>query len=812
MGKTELDRATTEIEEICSQSGKSQYCNVGSSPYYDSIRHYLESSTEYAKFAVQPADVSDLSAIMKVLAKYNVNFAIKCGGHAMNPGFSSTMGVQIYMTHFSKVTYLEEDQTVDVEGGCTWDSVYAELAKYERNVVGGASVSGVGVAGYLLGGGYSLKTNRYGLAIDHITEMEVILPDGEVRVVNKDRDSDLFKAFKGGGNNFGIVTRFRLETHHQGKAYGTSYSFEEEKDFEKVKIAMMDFISTEKRPEAAMVAAFRHNLVDGKPKATISVLCVFDGPQPSQEEDPWQRFDSIRKGDFTDDPAGWKRLAVRHDYRGAQAYHARNYFLSLDDLPNESKDDTPKKDGKASQFALLGTGDSRGRFGCIMVNNFTKTLIDTVASEAEEAAKHMNENKGKLIVLDVWPFLPTIFDNSTPSAWPHTKGNAFFPLLAYFLWEKKSDDQYWLGRMQQTLENIHKVAVAEHCINDSAPAYLNTSLEYTPVENIYRTELKELSELRAKYDPTDVMRRTCGFKIPLPSTVTSPIITLKRLKVEGFYTYRNPPPQSNPEQSDDNRGFEEFSLDYDTSSSTIQATGEAKGGFFSITGVLKGKYIRFIKSFTDKDGKSWQFAYIGEARPKGAGVYEITGAWGDGGIQQGSFAFTALELGGTGRISSGGRAEGVWKGSYKVSGGTDQNLKEVPTGFSISTRPNYILVGHGQDGLGPFNLVGSYTEVSVTLVKSYEKTAVTWVLSGSVDRSGTRLRGTWGAFQNDQWRTLRTFKLTKGRSVRYEQSKGFMPSDDKLWGKAPKDLMGFLDQKNFKGDISPLVEGFSKLS
>lgn len=214
-----------------------------------------------------------------------------------------------------------------------------------------------------------------------------------------------------------------------------------------------------------------------------------------------------------------------------------------------------------------------------MVNKYTRTLIDAVANEAEvcsdllllhcsppfhslsfaepsqKAAKDMMEHKGKLVLMDVWPFLPSIFDKSTPAAWPHQKGKAFGPLLAYFLWEEKSEDQFWLGRMQTALDNVHQVALKEGCTPENAPVYLNCALEYTPVEEIYRGELKGLSAIRAKYDPTDVMGRTGGFKIPLPNAgqwshpsalssylyssvlVPSSSITVKRLKVEGFYTY-----------------------------------------------------------------------------------------------------------------------------------------------------------------------------------------------------------------------------------------------------------------------------------
>lgn len=70
----------------------------------------------------------------------------------MNPGFSSTTGVQIAMTRFSNVTYNAAAQTAEVGAGLIWDDVYSSLAAFNVSVVGGR-VTGVGVAGFTLGGG-----------------------------------------------------------------------------------------------------------------------------------------------------------------------------------------------------------------------------------------------------------------------------------------------------------------------------------------------------------------------------------------------------------------------------------------------------------------------------------------------------------------------------------------------------------------------------------------------------------------------------------------------------------------------------------
>jgi FAD/FMN-containing dehydrogenase len=86
-------------------------------------------------------------------------FAVKGGGHTTNPGFSSTTGVQIAMTRFSQVVVNKTASLVEVGAGLIWDDVYKALDGTGLNVVGGR-VSGVGVAGFTLGGGAQSSLGR----------------------------------------------------------------------------------------------------------------------------------------------------------------------------------------------------------------------------------------------------------------------------------------------------------------------------------------------------------------------------------------------------------------------------------------------------------------------------------------------------------------------------------------------------------------------------------------------------------------------------------------------------------------------------
>lgn len=75
--------------------------------------------------------------------------------------------------------------------GQRWIRVFKELEAHGVMVVGGR-IGDVGVGGFLLGGGYSYKTNQFGLGSDTVVEYELVTPTGEIITVNAESHPDLF--------------------------------------------------------------------------------------------------------------------------------------------------------------------------------------------------------------------------------------------------------------------------------------------------------------------------------------------------------------------------------------------------------------------------------------------------------------------------------------------------------------------------------------------------------------------------------------------------------------------------------------------
>lgn len=81
-----------------------------------------------------------------------------------------------------------------VGAGCAFDEIYKFIRPKNSNIVGGGG--SVGVAGWLMGGGYSLKTNQYGLGIDNLVQAEIVLPEGRVVKATANDNPDLFWAIR----------------------------------------------------------------------------------------------------------------------------------------------------------------------------------------------------------------------------------------------------------------------------------------------------------------------------------------------------------------------------------------------------------------------------------------------------------------------------------------------------------------------------------------------------------------------------------------------------------------------------------------
>ncbi|KAK4631820.1 FAD-dependent monooxygenase sdcF [Fulvia fulva] len=173
----------------------------------------------------RPEAATEVSIAVTALVEANktqpCQFAVRSGGHMHYAGAAGIeSGVTIDLGKMNDVVVnFVQNGTISVGPGAVWGDVYDTLDKMAFMVVGGRSYS-VGVAGLILGGGNSYFAAREGLACDNVAEFEVVLADGSIVTANKHENVDLHQAFKGGGPNFGIVTRVHLVAYPGGDVFG----------------------------------------------------------------------------------------------------------------------------------------------------------------------------------------------------------------------------------------------------------------------------------------------------------------------------------------------------------------------------------------------------------------------------------------------------------------------------------------------------------------------------------------------------------------------------------------------------------------
>lgn len=170
---------------------------------------------------VQPHSAVEVAAAVKALVGAEQAFAIRAGGHTNWAGSNNIDGgVTIDLGLLNETKYDATTEMAHIGPGAKWKHIYDELDKHGRVVAGGREAE-VGAGGFLLGGGNTFYSARYGFACDTVLAYEVVLADGHIVTADADgQHADLFRVLKGGSNNFGIVTKFTMRTFPRVPIWG----------------------------------------------------------------------------------------------------------------------------------------------------------------------------------------------------------------------------------------------------------------------------------------------------------------------------------------------------------------------------------------------------------------------------------------------------------------------------------------------------------------------------------------------------------------------------------------------------------------
>jgi hypothetical protein len=180
---------------------------------YDSARAvYNGMIDKRPRLIAKCVDVADVMAAVRFGVDAGMLTAIRGGGHNGAGLGTCDDGLVIDLSRMKGIRVNPREKTVRVEGGCVWADVDHATHAFGMATPSGF-ISSTGVAGLTMGGGIGYLTRRYGLTIDNLLSVDMVLADGRFLTANASENADLFWAVRGGGGNFGVVTSFEFRLH-----------------------------------------------------------------------------------------------------------------------------------------------------------------------------------------------------------------------------------------------------------------------------------------------------------------------------------------------------------------------------------------------------------------------------------------------------------------------------------------------------------------------------------------------------------------------------------------------------------------------
>jgi FAD/FMN-containing dehydrogenase len=161
---------------------------------------------------VRPSGTEDVAAAIRFAREHDIPLSIRGGGHSVSGNAVCDAGVMLDMSKMKGIQVDEKGRTATADPGLT-------LGDYDKAVTAShlvspmGIVSKTGIAGLTLGGGMGWLMGKYGLACDNLIGAEVVTAEGKTVQASEEENSDLLWGLRGGGGNFGVVTKFQYHLH-----------------------------------------------------------------------------------------------------------------------------------------------------------------------------------------------------------------------------------------------------------------------------------------------------------------------------------------------------------------------------------------------------------------------------------------------------------------------------------------------------------------------------------------------------------------------------------------------------------------------
>lgn len=155
--------------------------------------------------AITVGTPEEACAVVSAAAARGVGVRVHTTGHAAGAVRPVRDGLLVRTRIGGGVQVDPQARVVRIPAGTAWGEVVEAVGRHGLAVAHGSAAT-VGAIGYLLRGGMSFYGRSIGLAGNTVRAVELVTADGRVRRVDAANDPELFRALRGGGGGFGIVT------------------------------------------------------------------------------------------------------------------------------------------------------------------------------------------------------------------------------------------------------------------------------------------------------------------------------------------------------------------------------------------------------------------------------------------------------------------------------------------------------------------------------------------------------------------------------------------------------------------------------
>ncbi|HYH93886.1 MAG TPA: FAD-binding oxidoreductase [Candidatus Saccharimonadales bacterium] len=187
---------------------------------YDAARSVFYGGHDARPAAIiRVAGDDDVARVVAIARDTGLELAVRSGGHSGAGHGTTDGGLILDLSAMQAIELDVEGRTVWAETGLTAAALSSAVAEHGL-VIGFGDTGTVGIGGITTGGGIGYLVRKYGLTIDNVLAADVLTADGQRHRVDAQHEPDLFWAIRGGGGNFGVVTRFRFQLHEVPSVVG----------------------------------------------------------------------------------------------------------------------------------------------------------------------------------------------------------------------------------------------------------------------------------------------------------------------------------------------------------------------------------------------------------------------------------------------------------------------------------------------------------------------------------------------------------------------------------------------------------------